>query len=521
MSSVRSRNAIRNYASSLLFTVVTLAVGLFSSPLIESWVGPERFGAFRSTTACFAYLAMLEIGLNGAMGPALARALGRDDRDFLRELLAVGFRAYLAVACAAIALGLGLAAGITWLVPVGPALVPDLRLACLVALVGFLSLPLLPFRILADAQQRGFRISLLLTAQVLGVVGLTLLLVWRLPDWGITAQTVPLTLGALAVSLALAVDSLRRHRDLVGGLRSVRPSRQAWSVIWNLGWPALLMSFSWRISYWSDEIVLGKMMSPEMVTVLFFTQRLAVLGQGQLSAIGTSCWAGLAELYNRGELEVFRQRILELIRLVAILGVAGLGPIAAFDRHFVALWKGAGYYGGDLVILAASLNALMTALMSLGGWCISGTGRVRKLVAPSVLFAALNLTCSITFTRALGLPGPLLGTTVTLAFCILPLYATLLHREFGLPIRPLVLAVVAPLALGLACYAPVWWLARVHTPAGWPGLAAEMGLAAAGFLALGYALLIGPDERATWRARLGRTLAFWPRADAQGTSPPR
>jgi hypothetical protein len=143
------------------------------------------------------------------------------------------------------------------------------------------------------------------------------------------------------------------------------------------------------------------------------------------------------------------------------------------------------------------------------------------LVVPSALFAAVNLSCSIALTRILGLPGPLLGTTVTLAFCILPLYASLLHREFGLPIRALALAVGTPLALGLDCYAPIWWLARVHTPAGWPGLAAEMGLAAAVFLGLGYAFLIGPDERAAWRARLARTLPFRPRAAARNASPPR
>jgi hypothetical protein len=53
-----------------------------------------------------------------------------------------------------------------------------------------------------------------------------------------------------------------------------------------------------------------------------------------------------------------------------------------------------------------------------------------------------------------------------------------------------------PYALGL------WWITHVHQPWGWPGLIAEMSLAALGFLVLSGAAILSPTDRALWRLRL-------------------
>jgi O-antigen/teichoic acid export membrane protein len=268
-----------------------------------------------------------------------------------------------------------------------------------------------------------------------------------------------------------------------------------------------MITVSGRIGLMSDNLVAGGFLGPATVTSLYLTVRLPGLAQAQLQSIGGASWAGLAELHARDDRETFRRRLVELTTLVAVLGIAGLAPIAAYGRHFFDLWMRSARgepvaYGGDAAVLIASANALLLGLFSLWGWCFAGTGQVRRMVAPSIVATAVNLAASLLLTWRLGLVGPVLGTLVanlTISLWWLPL---LVRRDFGVSLRSLFGAVARPLAWGLPFGAALGWAAVSHRPWGWPGLAAEMGGAALGFLAFSYAVILSPTDRALWRLRL-------------------
>jgi O-antigen/teichoic acid export membrane protein len=305
----------------------------------------------------------------------------------------------------------------------------------------------------------------------------------------------------------LAWVGARHHPGLLAAAWSARPGPEDRRALRDLSVPTLLVTLGGRLSLLTDYILVGKLLGLGSSAALFVTQRLAVLFQAQLQGLGGACWAGLAELHARRPRAVFNGRLIELTRVVAVLGVAGLGPIVAYNRHFFQLWMaarmGPGGYGGDAAIALAAVNAWLLAVFSLWGWCFTGTGQVRRLVLPTVVGAIVNLAASLVLTRRLGLVGPLLGTTVAFLAVHLWWLPVLMRRTFGTPLGPLTRALVGPLAGGLPYGAGLWWLARTHEPAGWPGLIAEMGLATLGFLSLAALLvLLDPAHRALWRVRL-------------------
>ena len=53
---------------------------------------------------------------------------------------------------------------------------------------------------------------------------------------------------------------------------------------------------------------------------------------------------GTEEFLLQGRKDVFSRRLLELTRVVAVIGLAVLIPIVAFNRQFVSLWVGHGRY---------------------------------------------------------------------------------------------------------------------------------------------------------------------------------
>lgn len=489
------------------FTAVTITVGLFTSPWLEHWLNKDRFGAFRVVLDCQGYLALLELGLGGALAPLLARAFALNDDRALKQSMAAASQAYLGVSLASLAVGLALTPVLPRFVTgLSPVDLVDLRRAWLIGLLGLLTLSLVPFRAIIEARQRGYQVNLLLIAQSLLITAVSLPLARA--GWGITGQSLAFVIGTWAFTLTLTIIVVRRRRELLGSwtMRSAPDVRRA---LWSLSAATFMINLSNRLSLTTDNLVVGSLLGAGPVTVLFFTQRLPVLAQSLLLGVGSATWAPLAELHARGDRATFNHRLIEISRLMALLSVTGLGPIVAYNRHFVSLWMGPSFpYGGDAIVVLAAINAFLLPQFSLWGWCFSATGQTGRVVASSVAAALVNVMASLALTSWLGLIGPLLGTTcafVTVSLWNLP---WLLHHVFGTSPLDLMRGVAVPLAGGVLYTSGLCWLTQQHQPWGRLGLAVEMSGAAAGFALLsGLAILLNKEDRTLWRLRLQTVLA--------------
>ena len=422
--------------------------------------------------------------------------------------MAAGLRLYAGVTLAILAVGLSVTPWIPRLVRVNAGLDHDVRWAWAITVFGFLPLALAPFRALVDAEQRGYVVNNLYTFQALLTAALSLAMAYF--GLGVTGQSLAIVLGIATITLSLATITLRRHPDSFQGLREP-PDPNARASLRKLSGPTLAVNIGSRISLLSDSIIIGLFLGGVKVTTLFVTQRLAVLAQVQLQGIGSSSWAALAELHTRGQHETFNRRLVELTRLIAILGMTVLAPIVAFNRQFVGLWLGPGQDGGTLVVLIAAINAMLIAVTSLWLWCFTATGQVGRIVRPILVSSAINVVASLVLTRTFhSIAGPLLGTLVAYLGVNIWCFPVLLHRYYQVSIRELAWAVAAPLLVGVPYAAGLWWLALGRPAPGWIGLAAEMSGSAALFLAFSAAVLLDPTDRAIWRARLAGLLPHRP-----------
>jgi O-antigen/teichoic acid export membrane protein len=200
--------------------------------------------------------------------------------------------------------------------------------------------------------------------------------------------------------------------------------------------------------------------------------------------------------------------LVELTSVVAVFGVAGLVPIAIYNRYFVMQWVGLEHYAGDWVSIIAAVNAFILALLSLWGWCFGGTGRTPLLMRSGIIETVINVGVSLMLTSRLGLVGPLVGTLTGFTAVSLWYIPKLLHRVFGTPLGRLAKATLAPLALGIPYAGGVWWMARSHPPTGWLNLGGHMAAAVLVYLALCWLLLLDRGTRRHIAQRLVRALPF-------------
>jgi O-antigen/teichoic acid export membrane protein len=492
----RTKKSAWNFGSGLAFTAVTLAVGVFSTPLLLRWLGAVQFGAFRVLTDYGAYLALLDLGLAGALSARLAVAIGRGDANNTRALVVAGLRLYL-VPTFLIALVGGL-----WIWALPHLIAADaigvgrLRLAGLVFLIPSLLTPLLVFRWVVESEQRTYLITALLTGQSLSMTVLLVGAAWM--GWGLLGQVA--AAGAVQIGFVLAVCLLVLHR--YPGIFRERAAAEVKSDLWSLNWPTFVFNLTGRVGLLTDNLVVAWALGPAAVAAFFLTQRLAQIALGQLQGIGNATWAGLVELYAQRQEENFRERLLELTSLVSSLSICVLAPIAAYNHHFIARWVGAATFAGEAVSVLACVNIWFWAVFSLWGWPISGTGNIRRYMPYAMVCAAVNLAVSIAGVLRFGLVGPLAGTLA--GFVLIQSWAMtrVLGQLFGIKAGALWRAALSPFLWGAPLLAALWFVGHRHTPQGWIMLLGEMAVAGMIGLLLWWTIQLPAERRSLWWGRV-------------------
>jgi O-antigen/teichoic acid export membrane protein len=496
----RTRNSAWNLASGILYTLTAAAAGLIATPLLLGWLGAERLGAYKALTDWFGYLVFFEVGLSGALMALLAGRLAQGGHATVITMLAAGLRAYRGVTIAQFAGVVALTGALPYLIPSNHLDANELRIAGAIAGLPVVFTPLLVFRSLAEARQRGYLIWQLMTAQVLTLNGLQLLTAFL--GWGLIGQCLAFAAAQIPLLLVPIWDSLRTYR----GVWKAVAEKADRSALWNLSWPTFVHGLTDRIGLASDSILVALILGSAAVTPFFLTQQLAILAQSLLRGVGQATWAGLAELHAGDQKSILRTRLLELTGMVSGLSWALLTPIALCNPNFVRLWVGSEVYAGKAVTGLACFNALLWAIAALWGWTLLGAGYIRRWMPFAVLSTLVNVTVSVIATAKLGVIGPLLGTTaghLLVGSWALP---RILSQAFGVPTQSLWRAALSPLRWSMP-YAAALWSVAAYRPSiidadHWVGFAVNLGLSSALGLSLWWTFSLGHSERAEWLARV-------------------
>jgi len=499
--SSRTRKSAWSVASGLFFILVSVINGFFATPWLLYWLGSERLGAFKVLADWVGYLTLLEVGLGGALMASLALEVGQGAEQAVRRTLTAGLQIYLRLTIAMIAGGAGLVLALPYLISLETISVYEIRVAGVISLLTVLMTPLLVFRSLAEARQRNYLFNLLMTAQITLATVLWLTVAWA--GWGLIGLSLVAVATQIPTALILMWDGMKGY----GGLWSTGPDQATKKALLRLSRPTFIHGITDRIGLISDNVIIALILGTGAVVPFYLTQQLGLVVQLLLRGFGNATWAGLVELYSQGQTTLFRARLMELTCTISGLGVAFLGPIVAYNHHFIRHWVGSATYAGEAVTVIACINIWGWSIYSLWGWPLLGTGHIGRWVPYAIASTIVNVTVSVLGTLELGLIGPLLGTLT--GFLVVNSWALprVLKQTFEISPWQILGTALTPLTWGLPYMAILWLIAQTHNPWGWFGLATEMGAAGLCGLALWWTLSLSQDARNQWRHRIRNVLA--------------
>lgn len=486
-----------NLAGNAGMSIVVVLVTFVTTPLLLQFLGPERFGAFRTMRDWMGYLMLLELGLGGALLAKLAQALAVGDAIEVDGLLTAGGRSYAALALVMFAVGASMTPILPSLIRAERIPAAEIRVAWIILVTTVILVPGGALKALLMAEQRSYVLSALTAAESLLMLTLGLAFGWL--GWMLWGQSMSI-LVAQAVSVG-ALVLFARHRSLRSWLR--RSARARYLRLWSLNWPMFVHNITLRVGLMSDTIVLSWIVGPSAVTTFYLTQRLAALAQGQLLGLGQATWAGLAELHGQGEYELFRARVLELTRLTSCASLIALIPITAYNHRILSLWVGDANYGGSFLNFLTAFNTWAWSVSALWGWTLVGTGVIGRWMPFGVSFMVVNLCASIALTLTYGMVGPAAGSAVS--FIVVNSWALpiVLQRAFGVSARELIGEALRPFIWGIPYGTFLWKMAASQPEASWLSIGIQVTGSVIGGTALAWVLTLDQEDRRAWAFRFG------------------
>lgn len=494
----RTRRSLLAVLGGWGFIVTTTLVGAVVTPMVLAALGAERYGAFRAMVDAFAYPALLEAGFSGSVMTCLAKALAGGNRKSVEGVLGSARKAYWQISAVAMLCG-------ALLVAVLPGLLGstvdarEVQGAGLILMGTLLLIPAALFRAIAEARQRAFLVHVSLTTTALLTALLTLGA--SRAGWGLPGQAVAVFAAALIVVPLLGGDAGRAFPKW----RTARPVKESSGQLWRLNLPMFLLNLSSRLGLLSDNLMVAALLSPAAVAPFYLTQRIITTAQLPLLNFGNATWAGLADVYYRGEAEKFRDRVLELTGMVGSASLLLLVPVAAYNRAFVTLWVGSGMYAGDWLTVLATASAWLNGFVNLWSLLLTGTGRGRAIVPYNLAALLVNVAVSLGATMWLGWVGPVVGTLAGTLGVMCWSTPLLVQNTFAIPAKKLWWTAVRPVLVTAPVGVLFWLVAQTYAPTTWLQLVAHCSVCLGSTAAAVWGTMPA-EARRMWRERL--RLAF-------------
>ena len=502
----RSQSSALNFISSFGLTFVTFSTAMVSSRLVLSKIGDERFGAFRSLFELFGYLNLFDAGLSASLRPMLAQAISQNQPKRLQRILFLARKSYLIGMLLAILIGLVFTGFITHFIPVSHQSRLDLKIGSLIFSIGLINIWFGPTRTICESLQRSFLLNLLLIVQSLCITFTTMFFCIQFPLWGISAQALSVIFWVSFFNVVLKFVVARLHPDISNSTTQdseIAQPNDSQNKLFRNSRDSFILMLAGRASLQSNSIVLGLFAGQSDVTKLYATQRLFDVVQSQLFAVGSASWAALAEIYHQNQLDLFRTRVTQLVRLILVMAFATVIPVVCFNENFIALWVGSERYGGQQLSILLAGNTFALAFTVFSTWCLTGTGHLNSIVRMTICTTILDVLSTLGFTWAFGLIGPVLGSFFAFYFCAIPWHVRLLRSQFQITSPDLLKAVSAPFLLAIPYTLLILVLKKQVPIDGWIYLAIAMVGPVTSYLITASLFVLNREDRQVLLKRFG------------------
>jgi O-antigen/teichoic acid export membrane protein len=347
--------ATLNAVTVMVDYIARMLVSLLMNPILVAGLGDYLFGVWQILGRLMGYVAIAGGKPTQALQMTIAKQQAFDNFEEKRRQVGSSFVASLLFFPVFLTVGLIL----VWYAPAllhapGDFIIP-IRIATAVLMVNvfFLSIAELPRSVLAG-QNLGYKRLGLSTVLVFihgGMLWLALALGWGIV--GVSAATITTTLITGSLFWALT-------RSNVSWFGVARPSFVEVKLFFTLTGGFFVGQIITQLLLSGDVLILGVLVSAEVVTVYSLTKYLGVTIVNLVAVIMSGVIPGLGGILGKGDYHFARLIRSDMLALTWLTVVTTGSTILAWNPAFIRMWVGEAYYAGTMenlliIVLSAQL----------------------------------------------------------------------------------------------------------------------------------------------------------------------
>ena len=436
----RMRRVVLTAVVSAAARGISLLTSLISIPLTIDYLGAERYGLWMTISSTIAILGFADFGIGNGLVNAIAEAHGKNDRRLAREYISSALFMLSSIAFLTALIFVFIYPRISWantfnvtssqaVLEVGPAIA--VFVGCFLV-----NLPLGVIQRTQMGYQEGFANGIWRAAgNLLGLAGVVLAITLRagLP-WLV-----------LAMSGAPVIATLLNGIVVFGFQRPwLRPQFRSFSTrsagrILNVGVFFFVLQVASAVGYRSDNIILARILGPEMVTQYAVPLRLFSIIPMLQGFVLMPLWPAYGESTARGDVAWIKKTLRRSLVLSVVVSAPLVLVLVVFGVPILHWWVGPEVTPSTALLAGFGLWTLLSSLGGPLAMFLNGLGVMKFQAVCATLMAAANVALSIYLVRTIGLPGIIISTIIAqVIFILLPtafyvprLWASLQSKKAG------------------------------------------------------------------------------------------
>jgi O-antigen/teichoic acid export membrane protein len=496
----RSRLTLRGIASNWTALGFGFVVAFFLSPFVVHHLGNVAYGVWTLVVSVSSYMGLMDLGLRGGVIRFVSRSHAQGDHAESSRVASASLWLYLCIGLTTVLVSLLVSSGIHLFFHIPANMQVAARWAIILAGVNLASTFI--FSVFGGVLAALRRYDLLSGVSIIQTAIRAVGVVWVLRSgYGILGLAICEFAFVLFRDLLMMAICFRVYPQLRISLRA--PARQTLKKFWSYSSYLFLSQLCGQIIYYTDNIVVGALISVAAVTFYAIGGSLIeYLRQILISMTGTFMPL-TGSLEARGEGDKLRRLLVEGTRFSFLLSLPIVVALFFRGETFIRLWMGAQYGPISGRVLRILLLAQVFAIAnSTTVNMVFGLGKHQRPTLWAAGEAVANLSLSIVLSHHIGVYGVAVGTLIPRVLVNVLLWPRYICKIVDMKLRRYlwqswIRPVSAAVPFAIAC-----WLADRYWPA--EGLA-YFFLQIAGLLPV-YVLAVGLSFRREitqeWRAGL-------------------
>lgn len=410
---IRTKKGLRNSLVAVSLQFVSILVGFFSRKIFLDYLGTEVLGLNTTAQSLLGFLNIAEMGIGSAIAVTLYKPLYEDDRQSIREIVALQGWLYKRIAFAII-----VASAV--LMCFFPSIFSKTDLPLWYAYLSFgamLFSSLLGYfvnykQIVLSANQEEYKIHL--TWKVTAILKLVFqaVAVKFFPGnpfiWWVGAEVIFTVISAVALNVEIfrTAPYLKEKVSETGALRAKYP--QVTTKVKQL----FIHKIGGTLISQASPVILYAFTSLSLVAIygnyLLITNNLIWILGSLFTGLSAGLGSVIAEKNDTLIKKLFREIYSARFTMVSVCAIC----IFFLSQPFVKLWLGEEYLLGDITLALITLNFWLYSMKNVTDSFISAYGLFSDVFSP-VAEAVLNLGLSVLLGRFWGLNGIISGICIS------------------------------------------------------------------------------------------------------------